>query len=168
MTKPFYIICKFFSDICFKFRCQLIYGAGKHKVLPYYQAQLITNIKKPVVRIKASAPYADHVKIGKPAVFQKSSGLFFTSSSQKMLLRNIIGSHCKKGFSIYFMGKAFPILIFFALHGHSPKTDPLFPGVFHISFIQKLRLYLVQRLISKSVGPPELRIFNNQLALSLC
>ena len=167
VTKSFYIICKFFSDICLKFRRKLIYRAGKHKILPHYQTKLITDIKEPVVRIKASAPYTDHIKIRKLTVFQKLSCLFFTSS-QKMLFRNIISAHGKKGFSIDLMGKAFPILVFFALHGHSPKTDPLFPGVFHISFIQKLRLYLVQRLISKSVGPPELRIFNNQLTLSLC
>ena len=84
-----------------------------------------------------------------------------------MLFRNIISTHGKKSFSIDLMGKAFPILVLLALHSHSPKTDPLFPGVFHISFIQKLHLYLIKRLISKSVRPPQLRIFNNQLTLSL-
>src|SRR5699024_3398902 len=116
MAQALDIFYKFLSDICLEFRGQLIYGAGEHKVLPYSQTQLVTDIIEPVVRVEAAAPYTDHIVIGKLAVFQKLSGLFRASSSQQMLFRNIVGAHGKECLAVDLMGKALAPLILFNLH----------------------------------------------------
>ena len=47
---------------------EVIYGAGKHKVLPYDQSQLIAEIIKIGFRVTAAAPDTDTVEIGRNTV----------------------------------------------------------------------------------------------------
>ena len=143
MADPPDIFLQLSADIFFKLWSQLIDRAGKHKILPYRQPQLITKIIEPVVGIKAAAPYPDHVKICSFTVFQKLPGFFSASFSQQVFLRYIIGSHGKKRNPVNLMGKAFPPLIFFPSHRHFPKTDPLLPAVFRFSVPIKHRPDLI-------------------------
>ena len=57
MTDPPDIIFQLSTDIFLKLRRQLINRAGKHKVLPYGQTQLVTDIIEPVVGIEAASPH---------------------------------------------------------------------------------------------------------------
>ena len=133
MAYPLNIINKLLADVGLEFFCQFIDRAGKHKVLPYHQSQLITEIKEPVVRIESSAPHPDGVKICLAAVFQKFSGPFFAPAAEQVVFRYIICSHGKKADPVYFMGKAFSPLVFFPSYSHCPQTDLLFPDIADLS-----------------------------------
>ena len=81
MTETLNVIYKFLTDICLKFRCQFIHGACKHEVLPYCQPQFITDIIEPVIRIKSTTPYTDHIIVCQLTVHEKLSGAFLASVS---------------------------------------------------------------------------------------
>ena len=68
MPETLYIVNKFLADIGLELRCQFIYGAGEHKILPDNKPQFITDIIKPILRIIAAAPYTDRVIIRRHAL----------------------------------------------------------------------------------------------------
>ena len=160
MAEAFDIVYKFPSDIFFKFGCKLINGAGKHKVFPYYQTQLIAKVKEFVVGIVAAAPYTDTVEVGQSGILQEPAALLGAEPSKKVFFRNVISAHGKVFYAIYHVGKRFSPLVFFYTHGHSPKADSPAPGIHYFSFIQQIKGYLVQGLVSQAVGPPEFRLRN--------
>ena len=166
MTETFNIVNKFLADVCLKLRCQLIYRAGKHEILPYSQTQLITDIKKPVIRIKTAAPHADNIIICQFTVHEKLSGTFFASLAQKMFFRNIIRAHGKKCLAIDFMGKTFSPFILVSLHGHGAKTDSPFPGIHCLSITEQNCFHLIKRLRAKSIHPPKFWILNGKTSAS--
>ena len=168
MAKTFYIVNKFLADICFKSFRQFIHGASKHKILPYRQSQFITDVIKPVIRIKATSPYTYHIEICPLAVQKKLSSLFFTSSPQKMFFRNVISSHGKKSNTIYLMCKAFSPLIFFSSYCHGTQTNSPFPGINSFFFQHKHGFYLIKRLFSQTINPPEQRMINDNPSISVC
>ena len=63
MADPDDIVDEFRRDVPFEFFCQIIYAAGEHEVLPHDQSQFITGIIKGIIRIIASAPDTDAVKM---------------------------------------------------------------------------------------------------------
>ena len=134
VPETLYIINKFLADICLKFRRQFIYGAGKHKVLPYDQPQLVTDIIEPVVRIITAAPYTDCVIIRRNTLPEKFPGRFRRHSSKKMILRDIVRSHGKDCHPVHLVSKTRSPLIFVRPHSQSPKTDPSFPDIGSLPF----------------------------------
>ena len=157
MAQSLDIVDKFSTDICLELRCQLIYRARKHEVLPHEQTKLVAGVEEPVLRIVAAAPYAHRVKVCSLAVQKKLSRALLGRSSEQVLLRDIVGAHREHGLAVYLMGKALAPLVFLDMHRHCAQTDALLPGVKQLSGTEQLHLHSIQRLIAKSVRPPQLR-----------
>ena len=68
VTDTLDIVNKFVGDTFFKLWCQLVNGAGEHKVLPDDQTKLVTKVKKEIIGIVAATPDTDAVKVGKLTV----------------------------------------------------------------------------------------------------
>ena len=132
MAQTLDIIHKFLTDICLKLRCQLIHRARKHKVLPYHQTHLITQIKEPVFRIISAAPYTNCIKVRSLTLKKQLPCTLSGSSLKQIILRNIIRTHGKYRMTIDLMSKALTPLILLNMHGKRTKSDLPAPGIQHL------------------------------------
>ena len=113
-----HIITNFRGYVRFELRCKGIDGAGKHKILPHDQSQLITEIVEEIIGIIPASPDPDYIKIAVPAVLQKRSCPLPVHTAPDAVLRNIIRSHRKNLYAVYLMGKPASILICSGIYFH--------------------------------------------------
>ena len=166
---PAHIIRQFCPDIGVKFICQVIYRAGEHEILPDHQAQLIADIIEIIVRIVTAAPDADGIHIGRPGILQKAPGPLRVYSRQKIVLRNIVGTHGEDIHAVDAVAEALAPLILLPADRHRPEADPLFPAVKLFLPVHQADAGRIKRLIAEACRPPELRIFHfDQAGFPLC
>ena len=167
MAKPAYVVRDLGADVFLKGFCQVIDGTGKHEVLPDQKPKLITDVIEVIVRIISPAPYAYAVEMGGCRILQQTPGAFRAAPRQKIVLRNIIGSHGKHRHTVDTMAEALAPLIFFTPDCQGPQTDAPSPGVRRFMPVpcEDPDADIVQRLIPVSGRPPQLRIFDHDLTV---
>ena len=143
MAETLDIVNKFLTDVRLKLRCQFINRACKHKVLPYHQAQLVTEIEEPVFRIIAASPDTYCIKVRSFTLKKQFSGTLSGCSLKQIILRNIVRTHGKYLITGYFVGKALTPLIFLYVHGQRTETDFSAPGVHNLVTGFQVYLYLI-------------------------
>ena len=152
---PSDIVGEFRPDIPVEFLGQIIYTAGKHKVLPHHQAQLVTDIIEKIIGIIPASPDPDHVKMGIPAGFKQAPGSFAVHPGKEIVLGNIIRPHGKNTYAVHLMGKFFTELILSPADPHGTQPDPSFPYIEQLAILPQLYTDGIKRLFPIAVGPPQ-------------
>ena len=163
MAQTFDIVNKLRADIRLKLRRQIINCACKHEVLPYDESELIAEVIEPVLRIVATTPDTNRIKIRPFRLFKQRPRRLRRHPSEQMVLRNIVGTHCKDIDSIDTDRKILAPLIFRAVHRHCAKANAAFPAIQLFSFKIERHFYRIQILSAIAVRPPQLRILDHKL-----
>ena len=167
VPEPFQIIQHFLPAVLRKMVCHLIYVACKHQVLPDDQSVPVAEIIEPVRRIISAAPYPDTVIICPDHGTYKILLSFLCNSCVKTILGDIIPAHSKYLHTVYHKGKFPAPFILVPADCQSPQADGLLCPVRQSSpCVIMADFDSVQRLLSVSCRPPELRLPDCQLRLS--
>ena len=84
----------------------------KHQIGKNHKTEFVAYIKKFIVRIKSSSPYSYCIKITIRTMLQKLFGTAFCNTRKNVILRNIIGTHSEKSYTVNFVTKAFAVFVF--------------------------------------------------------
>ena len=163
MAQTFDIVNKLRADIRLKLRRQIINRTCKHEILPYDKSKLIAEVIEPVLRIIATTPDTNCIKIRPFRLFEQRPRRLRRHPSEQMVLRNIVGTHCKDIDSIDTDRKILAPLIFRTIHRHCAKSDAALPAIQLFSFKTKGHFYRIQILPAIAVRPPQLRILDHKL-----
>ena len=135
--------------------------AGKHHVHKYDKAKLIAYIEEEIVGVISSAPHSYRIEVCILTSLKKSVASLFCNSRENAVLGYVISAHCEKSYSVAFVHKAFAISVLFSDEIELTKSDALFTLI-TVNPSGKG----VKRLLTKSRGPPKLRIFNFAFCIS--
>ena len=158
MTDALDIVDEFRRNILLEFLRQIVYRAGEHEIFPYDKAQFVTGIPEHIIGIIAASPDADAVEMCHLRLKEQIIGSLRRHPGQDVILRNVVASHRKNPNAVHFMGKGFAVFVLLNMYRHSAKANPLAPGIQHFSSGKQSDFHLIKRLISKTVGPPQLGI----------
>ena len=161
VADPAHIVPNLRADIALKIIVQLIGSAGKHEILPHNQPQLVTDVKKPVVRVITAAPHTNAVVVCRRRVLQQAAGALRRDSGKNIVFRDVVRAHGKDFHPVDLMGKALAPLVLFRIYRQRAKPDPAAPFVKHMALlVQKRHLRTVKGLLSETVRPPASRVFH--------
>ena len=120
MAKADHILPYLLRHILLKSIIKLIACAGKHEILPHKESEFITAVVKIIIRIISSSPDSYAVMIGPDGIFKKISCPLCTDTVKQTVLGDIIRSHCKYLYAVYFMRKTPAVFIIIRIDCQGP------------------------------------------------
>ena len=161
VSETLYVVDELLLDVGAEVDVSVVNRAGKGKILPYEDTELIAHIVEVIVRVNTAAPYSYHIVVCRCTAFQKLSCAFSIAAGKYLVFGDIVCAHYEDFYAVYAEGEFFAVstvIVRGTQYGNLAQTNVEFLHIHRLITVKKHNLDHIKVLLAIASYLPQQRV----------